>query len=291
MTKAIVFIIFSFVLLVVGRNLQFLPVLTHVDFHSQQQKTREIKQKAQEFVANEKKSPGEGKSTFSIYYKDLVTREEFGIDEHKVLTGASLNKLVVISYLYHLAKDGKIDLDEKIVVQEDDIQDYGTGALRYEEAGDAYSLKTLAKLSLEKSDNTAAHVLGIKLGMDNIQSYAKEIGLEGVDMENNKISAFDLGRLFELIYNKKITSEPLTREFLDFLKDTDFEDRLSRYMKNGISVYHKTGDAVNLVHDGGIMDDGKNPFILVVLVSDVADEEKAKDAIGRLAKMIYEERQ
>jgi len=266
--------------LILGRNLSFLPKF---DFRSNEGKTKDVKKEVRDFLSKQKGS-------FSIYYKDLKTGEEFGIDENKVLTGASVNKLIITSYLYNLAKDKKIDLEEKIAVQEDDVQDYGTGVIRYEGAGNIYSLKTLTKLSLEKSDNTAIYILNVKLGVDNVQKYAEKIGLKSSSIVNNETSAKDIGKLLELIYTKKVTSDPLTLEFLGFMKDTDFEDRLPIYLKSSIAVYHKTGDGIGFIHDVGIIDDGKDPFILAVLTSDIKDEKEAKKAIGMIAKIVYEKR-
>lgn len=279
--KIAFFVLFSVFLLILGRNLWFLP---QIDLRSEVQKNSDLKDKVSDFVSKQK-------ATFSVYYKDTKTGEEFGINENRVLTGASLNKIYIVAYLYKLASEGKINLEDKVVVQQSDIQDYGTGTIRYQGDNQTYSLKTLAQLSLENSDNTAAYLLGVRLGMDNIQNYVKNLGLSATDMQNNKTTAKDVGKMLELIYTKKVANPSLTAELLDFLKDTDFEDRLPRYLtKNNISVYHKTGDATNMLHDAGIIDDKTNPFILSVMTSDVENEEETKDAIGKVAKIIYDQR-
>ncbi|KKR49736.1 MAG: Beta-lactamase class A-like protein [Candidatus Levybacteria bacterium GW2011_GWA2_40_16] len=284
----IAFVIYSIVLLLLGRNLAFLP---QFDFRSDQKKTQALRKNV---IGKFLKTI---KGTYSIYYKDLKTGEEFGIDENKVLTAASLTKVLIIAYLYNQANKGKINLEDKIVIQKDDIQDYGTGSIRYEGEGKAYSLKQLIKLALEQSDNTAAHVLVLKLGEDKIQKFGEKLGFSATKMKENKTSAQEMGRLFELIYLRKITSEPLTREFLDFMKDTDFEDRLARDLPSNVAMYHKAADATNMVHDAGIIDpgstgvdDGKNPFILSILTENIASEEEAKKNIGKLAKFIYDQR-
>ncbi|RJQ27523.1 serine hydrolase [Candidatus Parcubacteria bacterium] len=277
MKKFFLILFYSAGLLLLGRNLLFLPI---VNPKTEEQKSELVKQKVAEFISKEDLK-------FSVYYKDLVTGQTFGIDENKVLTGASLNKLVIVAYLYNLAKDNKINLEEKVVVQKEDIQDYGTGSIRYDEPGKVYSLKTLAKLSLEQSDNTAAHLLVLKLGVDEVEEYRKRLGLVATDMENNKTSSRDMGKLLDLVYSRKITSEALTLELLDFMKDTDFEDRIPRFIDGDVKIYHKTGDAVGMIHDVAIVE-GKRKFILSVLTSEVGDEEKAKNVIGRLAKIIYD---
>jgi beta-lactamase class A len=272
-------VVYSIVLLFVGRQLPFLP---EVKLGSKTAAEDIRKNVLEKFLKEESGS-------YSIYYKDLNTGEEFGINENKVLTAASLNKLLIVSYLYNLAGGDKIDLEDKITIQEKDIQDYGTGSLRYEGAGKPYSLKTLTRLALEQSDNTAAYVLSVKLGKDKIQEYGRGLGLSATDMINNKTSAKEVGKILELIYSKKITSGPLTAELLDFMKDTDFEDRLVRDLPASVLVYHKAADSINMVHDAGVIDDGKNPFILVILTSDIRDEEETKKTIGKIAKFIYEE--
>ncbi|MBI4092111.1 MAG: serine hydrolase [Candidatus Levybacteria bacterium] len=280
----IALVVYSIILLFVGRQLPFIPEMR---FGSGTQAEDLRKNVLEKFLREEKGS-------YSIYYKDLKTGQEFGINENKVLTAGSLNKLLIISYLYSLAGDNKINLEDKITIQKKDIQDYGTGSLRYEGEGKPYALKTLTQLALEQSDNTAAYVLSIKLGEDKIQEYGNKLGLSSTSMANNKTTARDMGKILELIYSRKITSDPLTRELLDFMKDTDFEDRLIRDLPSNVSVYHKAADTINMVHDVGIIDpasggasDG-SPFILAVLTSDVKDEGEAKGVIGKVAKFIYD---
>ncbi|MEK6846623.1 MAG: serine hydrolase, partial [Nanoarchaeota archaeon] len=275
--------VYSIILLFVGRQLSFLP---QIKLGSDKSNAQDIRKKVLEKFLKEEKG------SYSVYYKDLKTGQEFGVNENKVLTGGSLNKLLIISYLYNLARDNKINLDDKITIQKKDIQDYGTGSLRYTGAGKSYALKTLTQLALEQSDNTAAYVLSIKLGEDKIQEYGKRLGLESTNMANNKTTARDMGKILELIYSRKITSDPLTREFLDFMKDTDFEDRLVRDIPSQVSVYHKAADATNMVHDVGIIDPSTTlgasgtSFILAILTSDIENGEEAKKTIGKIAKFI-----
>jgi hypothetical protein len=139
-------------------------------------------------------------------------------------------------------------------------------------------------------DITAAHILGIKLDLANVQKYIKSFGLVATDIDNNKTSARDMGKLLELIYTRKVASEALTRELLDFMEDTDTENRLPADIPKNVAVYHKTGDAIGLIHDVGIINREGDPFILAVLTSDITDEGEAKKVIGKIAKFIYEQK-
>ncbi len=282
MRKLVIFIFYSFFLIILGRNLLFIPQIT-IGGDAKMKDTEAIRNDVIELLKNQK---GE----FNVCYYDLLTDETFGIHPDTVLTGASLNKLPIVGYLYHLASKKEIDLQETIVIQAADMQDYGTGSLRYEKPGQAYTLQYLAQLSLQKSDNTAAHVLEIRIGEANVQEYARQIGMSATSMVDNEISCRDVQTFFKSLYTNKIASPSLTSEVMGYLENTDFEDRIPRFLPKELNVYHKTGDGVDFIHDGGIISNGKTPFILVVTSSNLSDEEKAKVMIGTIAKTIFDDR-
>ena len=271
-------------MVLLGRQLTFLPTFHAPTLTSQKTLSNN------ELRDHIKTAIGDFKGDYSVYYEDLVTGGAFGIDHNTVLTAASLNKVPVVFYLYSLASERKINLEEKIVLQESDIQDYGTGVLRYREPGEAYTLKRLAELSFHHSDNTAIHLLTIRLGEDNIQSFVDNLGMGATSIAYNETSPRDMGNLFSQFYMGKLMSEPLKRELMDYLSNTEFEDRIPRYLEEDVVVYHKTGDHDNMVHDGGVVDDGKNPFVLIVMSQGIIDEDNARDTIGVIAKEIIEKR-
>lgn len=280
MRKLAIFLFYSFFLILIGRNLLFIPQV-NFETASKPKDPEDIRQKIVDFTKTQN-------GVYSVFYEDLNTGETFGIHENSILTGASLNKLPIVGYLYSLASKKEIDLQEKIVLQKEDLQSYGTGSLMYEEPGQAYSLQYLAQLTLQKSDNTAAHVLNIRLGDANVQSYAYQIGMNSISMADNDISARDVGKFYEALYKNKIANKPLTREVLGYMENTVIEDRIPKYLPKGIHVYHKTGDTTGFIHDGGIIDNRKSPFILVIMSSNLKDEERAKDNISKIAKMIFD---
>lgn len=275
-----VLFVFAIFFLMLGRHLTFLPTInlnrgtSESNFQSEVEKI--IKKK---------------NGFYSVYYKNLKTEESFGINENQIETAASVNKLPIIAALYYLDKTGKIDLDDKITIQEDDVQDYGTGSIRYQEMPQTYSLRNLAKLALNQSDNTAAHVISLKLGEENIQYLVNTWGMNSTNMINNKTTVKDMGTLMQKINNGDIANGPQTRELLEFMTNTEFEDRLAKNIKDQAIIQHKTGDGEGFVHDVGIIrsKDGKNVYFLGVMTSDIGQNEKeAKDTIGEISKKIFE---
>ena len=227
--------------------------------------------------------------TYAVYIYDINSGEELGINEQMIFTAASLNKLAILAVLYQEASDNQIDLDKIIVPQKEDIQDYGTGSIRYDPPNTPYSIKTLAKLMIEQSDNTAAHLLGnIVIGLPQIQKQIEDWDLLQTDMVNNKTSAKDMALLLRKIYKGEITSRPYTLEMLEFMNKTDFEERIPTGIPRDVKTYHKTGDEIGKIHDAAIVELPNKPYILVVLSSEIKDEEKAKQTIAQISRNVYE---
>jgi len=285
MRKIFTIIVYTTIILLIGRNLSFLPKFYIFSSEKEEKNefTNNLKLKTKRIIDS-------ATGNYGIYFADLNNPYEFGINHKEIFTGASVNKVQIVSVLYYLDNKNKIDLDEQITLQDNDIQDYGTGTLRYQKPGGIYSLKALAKLAIQQSDNTAAHILGKRIGIPTIQKIINEWGLTQTDMENNKTSVSDMYILFRKIYKGEITNTAKTQELFGFMIDTEIEDRLPALLPKNVSVYHKTGDAVGGMHDVGIIQDGSTVFFLGIMTSDVGNtENKTKENIAQIAKTITEE--
>ena len=282
MRKLFTIAIYTIVILLIGRNLSFLPRFAVLSDPSTL--ATDLKQTTENTIKGKK-------GNYGIYFSDLTTGQQFGINEKEIFTGASVNKVPIVATFYHLESKGKIDFDRQITLQKRDIQDYGTGSMRYAKPGTTYSLKTLAKLALKQSDNTAAHILSEEIGRDVIQAYMEDLGLRQTDMEENETSPYDMYLLFQKIYTEKITSKGKTEELLGFMTDTDIEDRLPADLPESAMIYHKTGDAVGGLHDVGIIIYEGKPYFLGVMTSDIdGDETITKETISKIAKNLIEYR-
>jgi beta-lactamase class A len=282
MRKLFAVIVYTLIMLLIGRNLTILPRF-YLFTTEQQEQDKFVTNLKQDVVKIVKSAPG----NYGIYFADLNDPEEFGINEKQMFTAASVNKVPIVAVLYYLDRIGKINLNEKITIQKEDIQSYGTGTFGTQQPGSVYSLKTLAKLALKQSDNTAAHVLAKRIGMPFIQKTIDVWGLKQTDMENNQTTTYDMYLLFKKIYNSEITNQAKTVELLGFLTNTDIEDRLPALLPSGTIIYHKTGDALGAVNDVGIVRNGDKVFFIGVLTSDIGDKEaETKQTIAKIAKNI-----
>ncbi|MEK7528376.1 MAG: serine hydrolase [Patescibacteria group bacterium] len=226
---------------------------------------------------------------YSVYVKGLSSNFEFGINDTVMYDAASVNKIPILAALYVNAESGKVDLNKQITVQTKDIQDYGTGTIRYEKPGGIYSLKTLARLMMQQSDNTAAYILSVYIvPTADIQKLLPSWGLTQTDMINNQTSNRDIAILLPKLLDGKIVNLALTQELKAFFKDTEFEDRLPSLLPKTATVYHKTGDAIATLHDVGIVEDGKLKYYIGIFTSDITDEEQTKKLMAKISRLVYD---
>lgn len=242
-----------------------------------------------ELISSIERIMNEDVGTYSIYIYDIKKEKGYGIDENIVLTAASVNKISILAVLYHLAGKEEIDLDKTVVPQPSDIQDYGSGTIRYDPPGRSYSLKTLARLMMEKSDNTAAYILAsLIIGTDKIQSYIDNWGLMQTNIAKNKTSAKDMSLLLIKMYKGEITTPALTSEMLDFMDKSDYDDRIPAGIGDETKVYHKTGDEIGAIHDAGIIDLKNRPYYLGIFTIDASDDQTTKKSLSEISRLVYE---
>ncbi|OGG27320.1 hypothetical protein A3A64_01135 [Candidatus Gottesmanbacteria bacterium RIFCSPLOWO2_01_FULL_48_11] len=226
---------------------------------------------------------------YSIYVKDYTSDFSMGINDTVIFTAASVNKIPIIAALYWQVQNQAIDLDTSVTIQASDVQYYGTGTIQSDPPGSTYSVKTLAKLMMQQSDNTAAYILAnYTVGLDTIQTLVNRWGLTQTDIINNKTSNKDMEILMDKIYTGKITNTAYTQEMLAFFKDSDFEDRIPALLPKGTTVYHKIGTEVGVMHDAGIVHQGNLTYYIGIFTSDVSDEPTTIKLIAEISKAVYD---
>lgn len=247
-----------------------------------------------------KKSPDDLSQKINAVVKDewndySLVVEDYGSDfalrqsEAEIFIAASVNKLPILAALYYYANKGDIDLDDTITLQAADIQDYGTGSIRYDKPGSVYSIKTLAKLMIKQSDNTAAYILANHtIGLSKLSEATTQWGLTQTDMVKNNTSNQDMAKLFRMIHDGKITDNAHTQEMLSFLKDTDHETRLPAKLPDKAVTYHKIGTEVGVIHDVGIVADGKVTYYIGIFTKGTTESEQTDALIAEVSKTVYE---
>lgn len=226
---------------------------------------------------------------YSVLVKPVGQTPVVDINSTVIFPAASVNKMTVLAALYSLIESGDVDPDTSITIQANDVQDYGTGSIRYDKPGTVYSVKTLAQLMIQKSDNTAEYVLANHVvGLKNLGTFLEQLGLQQTNYVGNETSNADMGRLIEKLYSGGISSAGLTKEMLGFMKDTDFEDRIPALLPDNVSVYHKIGNGDRVLNDVGVVEYGGSAYYIGLFTNDIMDETETMTILQAISKTVFD---
>lgn len=235
-----------------------------------------------------------------FFVKMTKTDETFHhllVDE--VFSSASLIKVpILLAVLDHMERHG-LSLDEVIPIQSENRVDF---SVITEQQLHECTLYELLGWMIMTSDNTATNVLIDYLGMDALNTYFRKIGLTHTILQrkmmdfarlesgfDNVTTARDMAHLFTRIYRQDLLSAPFITLAIDILSRQRVHDSLKRYLVEDIQIAHKTGSLDSVEHDAGIVFNPMNDYIIGVFVTEVTNNDEARQFIGRLSKAVYEE--
>lgn len=226
------------------------------------------------------------KGQYGVYYYDITTGQEFGINDEDQYTSASTEKIPINLYLYTRIQSGAVNPEGVLTYLQEDYEG-GTGGIQYEKVGTQYTIEDLSRLSIVDSDNVATNMLIRFLGMQNIKDYMRQVGGQVVVDNQNVSSPRDMGLYMKLVYEFCENNGALGSELMNnFLNTTLYNDRLPALLPKSVMVAHKIGNEVGVINDIGIVFAAK-PYIVAVMSTGV-NEEEAPTVIANISKMIYD---
>lgn len=238
---------------------------------------------------------------FGVFIKDLKSGDSFGIHQDLVLTQASSIKIPVLVELFKQAIEDKLSLETTITVSRESFVG-GSGVLSHLTPGQvSMPIRDLAVLMIVLSDNTATNMLIELVGMENINSTMRELGLPNTrvqrlmmdsearlqDRENISTPA-EAARLLELLYRKEILDAASCDEILGILAIPKTSRRINGKLPEGVTVINKPGSVGGVCNDVGIVMLENRPFIVSAMTSWGADRDEAEEAIADVAYLAYE---
>lgn len=204
-----------------------------------------------------------------FYYKNLATGLEYGIRAEEAYLAASVIKLPL--YL-HILSQG-MDPNRKLIVENSDKVP-GCGALALFPGPVEANIRTLCRLMIDLSDNTATNRLIRHCTIPEVNAGFRAMGLEETVLRRflfdaeasargleNTISPKEMGMLLEQLYRKEFVSEAVSREALDTLLDQQICHKLDGKLNGQVPIAHKTGEDDRLSNDVGIVY-APQPFVI-----------------------------
>lgn len=140
--------------------------------------------------------------TIGLAIKHVQSQRCLFLNENQLFPTASVFKVPVRVELFNQVKTGKVRLDQKLKIREED-KSPSSGVLKELQAGVELTVKDLATLMTIVSDNTATDMLTDLLGLDAINSTMSHLGYS-----KTKVVMNCKGILFDLVGIDAQTATP-----------------------------------------------------------------------------------
>lgn len=234
------------------------------------------------------------KNLLGVYFEYLPSGVSIGVNEKQEFYYASLLKVPIVMAVYHQINDGKMSLDDELVLTENDI-DKDFGDLWKKGVGYKLTVRDAINLALTQSDNTAKRALFNAMPPGTVDAVFDFLDLP-IDKLNPKdedpiVSAKNYSSILRSLYLSAYLPKDDSNEILDIMTKSKFTDGIVAGIAPGVKVAHKIGiyaplDAQKSIYtDCGIVYVPKRPYILCVMARD--SEGNAKKYIREISKQVY----
>ncbi len=225
---------------------------------------------------------------------------------------ASLIKLPVMVEAYRQVEAGKVDLEQRIELRQEDMVQ-GSGILtNHFSPGTTLSLRDAIRLMIVYSDNTATNLVVDAIGLPSTTKAMNDLGFPETQL-NAKVfrgdttispdrskkfglgstTAVDMVNLLAKLKRGELAKPQWTEAMLDHLLHCEDKARFPLLLPPDVKVAHKTGSVTRVRTDAGLLMAKDCTIALCVLTDNNADTRWTEDnAANRLcaeiAKATYE---
>lgn len=230
-----------------------------------------------------------------------------------LINAASTIKLFVLDAAYGAFAKGTLHSEDAIIVHNHFHSLVGTGMFALEQKEDSYdplyeqegkpvAVSELLRVMIQYSSNLATNLMIERLGVLPIRSVVKAQGLNGIvfgrmieDFDandkgiRNQVSARGLGAFLQKLDNGQIVGKAQSQSMVQIMLGQKFNDIIPPGLPAGTPIAHKTGWVQGVRNDAAIvtLPNGKH-YILVVLTSDLPDEQAGIRVLNDLSRQTYQ---
>lgn len=200
---------------------------------------------------------------FAFKYVDIHTGFTVSYNENQNIFTASTIKDPKDIYIYEMASQGKINLEEELTYT-GKYYNTGTGVLKNTPFNRNYNIKTLVNYSTVHSDNAAHNMLMDRYGRQNMLEFWQNKGTTAIFTQNTNwgvLNAHDASIYMNELYRFYINDEKYGKELM-----ANFLNATTKFLRsdNNYMIANKSGWSGSALHDVGIIF-ADNPYILIGL--------------------------
>ncbi len=233
----------------------------------------------------------EFRGIMTVHLVDLRGGRRLDINGEQVLAAGSAIKIPVLMHLYHRAFRGDIDLDTPHIVRDRDIVG-GSGVLQHLEGDVQLSLRDLAILMINVSDNVATNICIDRAGMDDVNCLLRDLGCEESRLQRKMIdadavrrgrenisTAQEMARWLEVLHTGEWENPSLCQDVLSVLRKRK-DSPIRRAIPAGIPIAGKTGGLPGVRCEVAIIEQEHRPYVLAVMTAFGVDDDNSEAITG-----------
>lgn len=240
---------------------------------------------------------GGAQGKFGVYAA-TPTVPLFEYQTSSIFPSASTIKVLIMAELLRQVEAGTHALTEHPVLPT--APTGGCGILEFLSSDYRPDLMDLLHFMICSSDNKATNVLIRLTGMDAVNQLAADIGMTNtrlrrfmMDTESiqqdidNTTSPADMGRFFKLLACNELVSSTASGTMKIILGHQQFADIMMLFLPEEIRAEHKTGGLPGSVLDVGLVYGAKDPLILCLMATQLANNGEGSVILGKVAAITY----
>ena len=225
----------------------------------------------------------------SIAVVHLETGASATVNGDRIAVPASLYKVGVLVEAFRQIEAGLLRLDETLRLLPIDWAP-GAGILQGR-IGTQVTITDALRLMIGISDNTAAHAIVRRIGVDRVNANNQRLGLSNtryyIDNRPDTTTAADMARLLSLLATGRLAGVEATGQMLDLVQPVQPAAWLPRGVPPTIAVAHKSGQLDAVRNDAGIVFGPTGRYVVVVLTDNRPNAMKGENAIVQVARSVH----
>lgn len=238
---------------------------------------------AQAAVENIVSSYGEN---VAVSVRMLDGSGNFDVNGDESMQSASMIKLLVLAEYLDELDAGVIAANDAYELAYADVVG-GSGTMQGDAVGTEYTLDEVARRMIAVSDNVGTNVLIERMGVEQIQAKADELGLSGTQIAHKlMISANDAARILTRVAGSTLASADSCARAEEYLLEQEDDEGLAQGLPDGVAFGHKTGTVDNIRHDGGIVY-AEHPYVICVLTKNMGYD-TANALMSQISSAVYD---
>jgi beta-lactamase class A len=233
----------------------------------------------------------------AISVADLSGGHVIAINGDVNLPAASTIKVPVMVEVFRQIAQGRFTQSTTIALTDGD-RDCGYGSLCDAPWGTRYSVGTLLRLMIERSDNTAANMLIRKVGRQNVNATMTGLGLVQTrlgdsirsdgDIRELRTSTNEMMDLLVMIARHEVVNDSACDAMIAILIGQRHNTLLPEYLPKGLAIAHKTGTLHDTLNDVGIVYLDGAPYVFCAFTTHLADLDDGERFIRTASKLTYQ---